>query len=135
MRLVLGTVNAQLDILAASLDGGAVEFYEGDPPSDVDGGEDAELLARVPLAAQAFFPAIDGRAISRDLTPTTIMATGTARWGRFVTSAGITVGDFLARAAEDPDASEADAILERTDFHRGGLLTVPLIILRLPQSS
>ncbi len=135
MRLTMETVNAQLDILAASLDGGSVEFYEGPMPPDVEMFPAGELLARVPLSSPAFSPAINGRANSRDIAPAVIGATGVAQWGRFVTIAGVTVGDFLARTADAPDAKEADAILERTDFHRGGLLTVPLIILRLPQSS
>lgn len=136
MRLSMDVVNAHLDRLAASLDGGTVEFCAGRPPDAVEDDIDGQrVLARVHLPSPAFAPAVNARALSLELPPAVIQATGTARWGRFVTASGVTVGDFLARAATDPDASSADALLERTDFQRGGTLTVPLIMLRLPQSS
>jgi hypothetical protein len=124
MRLTPDTVNELLNDLAATLAGGWVDFYS----------DEQVLLAQVALPDPAFHEAIDGRAISRDLQTTAILATGDARTGQFVTSRGVVVGTFLARRPDEPDADRADALFDRTDFHRGGTLDIPLITLTLPQS-
>lgn len=134
MRLAIQTANDQVNALAARLDGGSIEFYTGAPPGTPEDDWTAELLVSIPLPAPAFHHAQDGRAISHDLPATLILVTGEARWGRFVTSQGEVIGDMLARTPDAPDVEQADAIFERTDFHRGGLCAVSVVVLRLPQS-
>jgi hypothetical protein len=124
MEITADIADELVNTLAERLSGGRVAFYD----------EDGVLLARVPLPSPAFHDANDGRAISRDLPSTTILATGDARTGQFVTSRGVVVGTFLARRPDEPDADRADALFDRTDFHRGGTLDIPLITLTLPQS-
>lgn len=136
MRLTVDIVNGQVDHLAAKLNGGTLVFYTGSRPESITDALELQLeLVRLALPSPAFRKASDGEAISHPIAATPIVVTGDARWARLLTAAGVIVADLLARTQNEPDAGQADAIVDRTDFHRGGLCRVAPIVLKLPVSS
>lgn len=135
MRVSEATVNRLIDTMGASLDGGALVFYDGRPPRPSEALEDPAELVRVLLPVPAFHPAEAGKATSHDLPDTLVGDTGEARWARLLTSGGLVVADLVVRAQEAPDRASADILVDRTDFHRGGVCRLQPLILTMPRSS
>lgn len=131
MNLSSYATNRLVDEAAALLDAGSLRIYESGPSASL-----REALVSVPFQSPAFGPSDEqGQAIAHELPATPIALTGEARWGEFVTATGTVFGDLKVRAVDADDAADADVVLDRTDFHRGGLCTIARVVLRLPRSS
>lgn len=135
MRLTAPTVNDLLDALGVHLNGGTLTVFNGSPPDAPDQPSGDVPLAVVTFPSPAFHPASDGRAVSLPIDRTVVLETGDARWGQLTRSDGSILGDVVIRAMDDPDADEADLLANRTDFHRGGPVTLGPLTLKLPRSS
>lgn len=95
-RLSKLTVNAQATVTAKLLDGGSVEFMEGEPPSDPDEAPAADqLLCRAQLAATAFGAPRDGVLTANKVERAIVLKTGDPTWVRLVTREGEPVADGL----------------------------------------
>jgi hypothetical protein len=134
MRIHEKTLNGLVDDLTLRLAGGTLALYPGGPPAspqdDLPVFKDA--LVVVTLRTPAFHPAVGGRAMGLPLETAGIRATGEASWGRLSTSSGEAIADLVVSAADSPDVREADIVVDRTDFHRGGICAVSSMLLRLP---
>jgi len=86
--------NAEVDALAALLDGGTIEVRSGTQPTDADTAPpDGALLATLTFGTPAFGAGVAGVATANAITPGTAVATGTASWYRCKTSGAANVQD------------------------------------------
>jgi hypothetical protein len=123
--------NDLLDYLAHQLDAGTLTIHEGKKPASplVDLPTFLDPLAVLSFRSPAFSPAMNGKARATELS-SIVLRSGTATWGRLA-NAGQTVADYVIKASTDPDADEADLLMERTDFHRGGPVVISSVTLKL----
>ncbi len=128
MRLTVDVVNGVLDQIATSLNGGALVF------STVEGAFQQELV-RIPLPSPAFTKAFDGQALGHALPEMPIAVTGEAATARLETAAGHVVADLTMRTEDAADAAMADVLVDRTDFHRGGICRVAPLVLTMSRLS
>jgi hypothetical protein len=104
-RLSKLTVNAQAAVTAKLLDGGSVEFLEGEPPADPDTPPAADqILCRAQLASTAFGAPRDGVLTANKVDRAVAIKTGEPSWFRLVTREGEPVADGLV------GTSNADAV-------------------------
>jgi hypothetical protein len=133
MRLTEDTVNGLVDGLASKLAGGRIGFYAGSPPNSPTVSVPIfQELVVLRLASPAFRPAVGGRATGLIPEPSDIRDTGEVAWARLSTATGEPVADLVVASPTSAEAKEADIIVDRTDFHRGGKCTVSSMALRLP---
>lgn len=77
-------VSAQLDAIAALLDGGSIELYDGAQPATADTPVTTQtLLVSLSLGIPAYTPAVDGVADLAAPASGICVANGTATWCRF----------------------------------------------------
>lgn len=134
MRLAPAVLNRLVETLATECAGGTIAIYDGDPPSSP---LDPVPTFRDPLVSlrfqsPAFSPAKDGRALAKILEPQGIANTGEASWARLAGDDGDVKADLIVRSKDSPEAREADIVVDRSDFHRGGICTLSSVVLRLP---
>lgn len=127
MRLDPAAADVILEQFGARLDGGTLTILSG--------GQPADQLAIVRFEAVAFQPPSDGRMIAHDLSPTMILASGEARLGLLSTVDDEPLALLTVRSPLDPDAANADVVLERTAFVKGGLCAITSLSLTLPLQS
>jgi len=104
LKLSNAAVNAKADALAALLNSGFLDIYDGAQPTTADTAVGAQVkLARLPFGNPAFGAAAAGVATANAITPdSSADATGTAAWFRAVTSGGAAVMDgSVATAGAD----------------------------------
>jgi hypothetical protein len=91
-------VNTKVDALAALLNGGYIDIYDGAQPATADTVVTTQTkLARLTFSSTAFAAGSGGIAVANAITPDAdAAATGTAAWARMVTSAGAAVMDGTA---------------------------------------
>jgi hypothetical protein len=118
--------NARLDAITAAIDGGAgaglLRIYDGSRPAT--GGAATTLLAELtlsdPCAPSAAAGVLTFSAITDDAAAN---ATGTATWGRFVTSAGTFVLDCSVGTAG------TDVILNTASIVTGAVVSVTSAVI------
>lgn len=137
MRTAERIENAMIDLVAASLNGGALVILSGSRPQAPEKALDFQQeLARIPLPSPAFNVAVGRQAMGHELPETEIAVSGEASWAQLVTAAGRVVSDLLVRTQDADDADEADVIVDRIDLQRGGKFKpVTPLILTLTSSS
>jgi hypothetical protein len=109
--------NAQLDQVTTAVGAsGKLRIYSGTRPAT--GGTATTLLAELPCSA-TFAPASSGGVLTLNaLTTATAVATGTASWFRFLTSANAAIVDG------DVGTSGSDLNLNSTSITSGGSVAV-----------
>ena len=109
--------NAQLDQVTTAVGAsGKLRIYSGTRPAT--GGTATTLLAELPCSA-TFAPASSGGVLTLNaLTSATAVATGTASWFRFLTSANAAIVDG------DVGTSGSDLNLNSTSITSGGSVAV-----------
>ena len=109
--------NAQLDQVTTAVGAsGKLRIYSGTRPAT--GGTATTLLAELPCSA-TFAPASSGGVLTLNaLTSATAIATGTASWFRFLTSANAAIVDG------DVGTSGSDLNLNSTSITSGGSVAV-----------
>lgn len=126
---------AALDAIAALLNSGFLDIYDGTPPTDANTAVGAQVkLARLTFGATAFGASASSGtprksvATANSITSdTNADATGTATWYRAVTSAGDVIDQGTV------DTSGADLNLSSTAIIAGGTVEVTGYTLSLPQ--
>lgn len=135
MILAEATLNGLVDDLSLRVAGGVLRIYGEDVarvPPQTPLSTFTEPLIELALRLPAFQPAIAGKAIGLPVDATTIAKTGHATWARLFTAAGEVVADFTVAAIDAENAEQADVLVDRIDFQRGGLLTTLSMVLGLP---
>lgn len=134
MRLTEQARNTFVDDLTHRLAGGELAIYEGPLPASPTDSVPTfkEPLVRLHLPAPAFAPAVKGSAEGYPMEVAPILATGEASWARLTSAKGEVVADLVVTAIDAKNVRDADVIVDRTDFHRGGKCTVTHFALRLP---
>lgn len=135
MRLSIDAVNRVLDAAGIMLSNGVLQFYAGNFPPTRGAQNVGEPLVEIPLLYPAFEPAVDGRAMGHELMPMPVAVTGDAGWARLLSHQGDIVADLTVRQADAPDADTADIVVDRIDFHRGGLCRVAPLVLTMSRLS
>jgi hypothetical protein len=83
--------NAMIDALAALLNGGYLDIYDGTQPAGPGTAITSQVkLARLTLAATAFGASASGVATANAVTGANALATGTATWFRALKTDGTT---------------------------------------------
>lgn len=134
MRLSGPSLNGLVNDFAARLQAGSLAIYAGDRPL-VPGATTADPLVVIPLGSPAFPLAVDGLAVQASLPPAVIDRSGEASWAQLLTMHGEVVADVRVRSLSDPTATEADLVVDDTDFRRGGLVSLARLTLSLPPQS
>ncbi len=115
-------VDRIVDDFAARLRRGWIVMYASRPDGQTP------PLVRQPLAG--FAPAVDGLAVALDLSPSQIDRDGTARWAELLATDGEVLAVVRVRSVEEQaQADPGDVLVDRTDFHQGGLLTLARVTL------
>lgn len=117
-------LNGFVDEMSRHLSGGSLVIYDGD-------GTFTEPLVRIVLPVPAFPIAEGAKTVARALPPSVIDRTGEARRAQLLTATGEVLANLTVKATDAVDADEADVLVDRTDFHRGGICQVSQISLRL----
>lgn len=126
MALTSTAENGIVDDFAAKLTDGFLAIYEHEPVPET---QEVPLVVQ-PLAG--FQPADQRVAVSHELSPTVIQRTGTAKWAQLVSSTGEVFSIVRVRQMDDPQAEAGDVLVERLDFHQGGLLTLARLTVTVP---
>lgn len=96
MGLAVGVRNTRANAIRDAIDvggtAGALRVYDGTRPAT--SGTATNLLATLPLSYPSAPNAASGVLTFSAITTAAASATGTATWGRMVTSAGVFVDDF-----------------------------------------
>lgn len=132
MRLTVAARNWLVDRVANRLNGGTLAIYAGSLPLEPLTESAQAPLVELRFASQAFYPAEQGLAEAYDIQPAVVRTTGEAGWAQLVTSTGEQVGDVRVRAVDALDVELGDVLVDRTDFHRGGLCEVGRVTLTVP---
>lgn len=127
MVLTEETVNQIVDGLGARLNAGFLAFFAS--PASV-----LQPLVLIPLGSPAFHAAQAGIAEAQDLPSTVIERTGEARLAQLLTATQTAIATLTVKGQDDPDRNQADVILDRTDFHQGGMVTISRCLLRMPRT-
>jgi hypothetical protein len=134
MRLTVPERNRLVNEMAMRLTGGALVVFSGTRPTTPETALGFQQeLARVQVASFAL--AETAVAVLDPIPETVIAVSGEASWAQWQTSSGEVLADVLVRAVSDPDANDADMLLDRTDFQRGGLLMLSRATLSLPRAT
>jgi hypothetical protein len=131
MRLKSPARDQLLTAFASRLNAGSIVIYPVNPATNPL----TEPLIIVRFASPAFRPAVEGRVLAHDLTQTPVIRTGEAKFAELVTADGEAIGDARVRAVDDVEATNGDILLDRTDFQRGGMVTLASVTLSLPLQS
>ena len=125
-RLSKLTVNAQAAVTAKLLDGGSVEFFEGEPPDDPDTAPaDDQLLCRCALAAVAFAAPRGGVLTANKADRGIAIKGGEPGWVRLVTKEGEPVADGLV------GTTNADATGNVKEFVAGQFVDITGFTFRI----
>lgn len=136
MRITVAMANRLIGELAYQLNAGSLVILDGARPSKPDASLAFQpVLVSIPFQTPAFADPVDGAAVAHDLPPQAIAVSGDAGFAQLHTATGQVVADLTVRAVDAQDADQADLLLERTDFQRGGLCTISRLTLRLPRVS
>lgn len=128
-RLSKLTVNAQASVTAKLLDGGSVEFLEGEPPDDPDATPSADsILCRCALASVAFGPPRDGVLTANKADRGIAIKTGEPTWVRLVTKEGEPVADGLV------GTSNADAVGNVKSFVAGQFVDITGFVFKIART-
>lgn len=122
MRLTLAMADWLVDRVAQRLNSGTITIRQ----------VDTLPLVSFDFQADAFQPAVQAVALANTLQPSVVSATGRAAFADLATSTGEVIAEVSVRSAEDPDAEEGDVIVDRTDFHRGGVCVLERVTLTVP---
>lgn len=123
MQITALLADRLVNTFADALSGGRLVVYAGNSP---------EPLALQPFDSPAFPPAVYGVAVTEELAPSFILKTGEARLAELQTASGDVLALVAVRRFDDPKAEAGDVLVDRTDFHQGGLLTLARVTLTLP---
>jgi len=115
--------------LGSALSGGKLKIYDGVIPADVDAAITDNLLCQIILPTPAFstVPA-SGQVIKTGAWAGTVIANGTAGWGKLESSAGtqwifVTIGE-----------SGTEIILDNATLAIGDLVTINTGVLTMPSA-
>lgn len=123
MRLSVATADLLVNTTASQLTAGSLVIY---------GDDEGQPLVVIPFQTPAFNLAADAHAVALDLPATLIQASGRATRAQLVTAEGQLVATLTVKAQDDRDVADADVLVDRTDFQRGGMCAIGRVVLRLP---
>lgn len=131
LKLANASVNAKADALAARLNGGFIDIYDGAQPATADTAIGAQTkLARLTFGNPAFGAAVDGVATANAITKDSAAdATGTAAWFRALTSGGAAVMDGTV------GTSNADCIINTTSIVQNAEVSCTGMTITEPKSA
>lgn len=127
VRLSVPLRNTFLDTLVTQLTGGVVKLYSGAQPANVAAAPSGLLLATVPLGSPV--GVVTGGVLTFT-TPVsaTAVATGTAGWARFLTSADGSRMDVSVSLA----AGAGDVKVDNTAVLTGATVTITALSVTAP---
>lgn len=118
------SADAALDAALDVLDGGYLEFYDGEQPASIDQPVTTQrLLGACELSSPAFQPSSGGRKVANAIRSGTARATGLATWARACKADGSTVVLHGSVGVNDPTDPPA-FVIDYPSIREGGALTM-----------
>jgi hypothetical protein len=106
------------------LNSGHLSLYAGEPPGPGDTVQNAQPLADLRFAAQAFGPAPAGKALANQIIPSTATASGRATWFRCWGADGTFVMRGLAGEPSQNGDPQPDLVLNSADVRVGATVSI-----------
>ncbi len=129
MKLSGQAVDTAIGAVADLLAFGSIEIYDGKiPDSPETAASGSTKLSTLAFNGAAFKESSDGECVAQNtINPGKVVASGTARWARLLSSFGTPVCDVTC------GKSGADLNFNNVEFAVGADLSIDSMILRLPK--
>ena len=129
-RYSVATRNAVADAMAARIAGGKLALFTDPRPASADTAVTTQTkLAEMDIPDPAAIAAANGVAVLVDLEGATILATGTATWGRYLDAGGAAVMDGSVGTADADIVIGAVSLVKDADLLiESGSITAPASI-------